>query len=398
MTLSLISQPPELGISHNPSFWRLQSDEAGSDNLRVDAKVILDGTTIGTDSIPVDSGYISTFELSEYFKTLFTPAFTFPDVAMPPIPHQVATGNYKHVDLIFEEFCGSPPIETNQLDIQEYSVIYGRIPAYLHTWFYRSYNSFLDYLIATKNFLTFWPSTHYIVKAQTEKLFFCNTWYNAGDTLKVYITLHFVSGNRVTRELIGDPTAAMSRPYQVWEFHVGYNALRLTAFMKSNYPDEEIESYDIEIGTASNAIKSASHSYILDNKHYPKRREFIFRNSLGGYDTFIATGQASQSSEYEPEIIQVLPYWGVSGNARRTIRTTWDETVECNSGFLTDDKLAAMPQFFESDDVYEIIAGQLYPVGFPKQTVLRKTDKHGMKYIQFSYAYLPIHKIETNGS
>jgi hypothetical protein len=391
MALTLISQPPALGLSHNPSIWRLQSDETTEDNLRVDVTIKQGQATIGQDSAPADSAGICAFEISEYFKSILNPVFLFPDGDIP----RYATGNFAIFGLTFEEFYGAPPIEDTQIDVQEYYVVYGRIPAYLHTWFYRNYTSFLNYLTTTHNFLTFWPSTHYVSKAQTEKLFFCYYWPEEGDSLYMLVTLKFKSGTRVTRTPMGSPIGPVGRPYHVVEFHVGHNALGLDAYMAANYPDETLESYDVEIGKSPTVAVSSKHTYILDETNYPQRREFIFRNSLGGYDTFVATGKTQQSGDYEPEIITVLPWYGIQGNARKTIRTAYEETVECNSGFVSAETMAAMPQFFESDDAYEIISGKLYPIGFPKQQIIRKTDRQGMYYFQFTYNYLPIHKIET---
>jgi len=392
MALTLLSSPPEPCLSHHPSFWRVQSDDPSEPNLRVDATIRNGMETVGIDSLPADASGIVAHELSEYFKTLFQPSFTFPDTGQP---FRVVPENIKHLGIIFEEFSGTPPTEVYQLDIQEHPVIYGRIPDYLHTWFYRNYNSFSDYLTLTKNFLTFWPSSHKVTKTQTEKLFFCNWWWTSGHTLKCYVTLRFTDGTSSARYQAGNETIPMARQYLVWEFHTGYTALAIGAYIKLYHQGKTVESYEVEIGISPSDIRSAKHTYIIDNDYYPNRREFIFRNPLGGYDTFVATGKAETISEYEPEIIDELTWYNASGNARKILRTTFGETIECNSGFVSKDITAAMPQFFESDDVYEIVSGKLYPVGFPKQQITRKTDRNGLSYFTFTYSYMPIHKIET---
>ncbi len=394
MTLSLLNSPVEPALSHNPAFFRLQSDQTSEPNLRVDLTMLESAVQLGQDSLTASSNGIVTFELSEYFKTFFSPNFTFPDAGQN---HRAVTGNYKRIGLVFEEFCGSPPVETDQLDIQEFPVICGRIPAYLHTWFYRTYASFAAFIATNKGLMSFWPSTHTVSKTQTEKVYFCNYWdFVADQQLKCYVTIHFTDGTSGAMVQVGASATAISRQWQVWEFHTGYNTLGIDAIALAQAPTKTVSGYDVEIGLATNDIRSNKISYLLDQSYYVNRREFIFRNPLSGYDTFIATGSAQITADYQPEIINVLPWWGITGNGRKTIRTTFDETVECNSGFVSAQTMEAMPQFFESEEVYEIIAGKLYPIGFPQQSVIRHSDKKGLYYFTFSYMYLPINVIETN--
>lgn len=390
MSLTLLNTPPLVHLSDSQAFFRLNSDDVSEPNLYLVATVFKSAVNVGSDNLTPDASGNFHFELSDYFKPHLNPVFTYPDIN---VPFAAATGNYQLFGITFEQFYGIPPAEDTQIDIQEHAVIYGRIPKYLFSWFYRNYSSFYDFLTKTHSCLSFWPTTHYITKAQTEKLFFCNYWYNAsGESLNLEITLHFSDGTSDNITL-AKTTSPLIRLFLVHEFHVGYNALDLDTIMLQ-YQGQTLVSYDVEIAV-SGTVKSAKYTYILDELPYPDRREFIFRNSLGGYDTFISKGQAEASSQYSPEIINVASWWGVTGKAKKTIRTDYDETVKCFSGFVSAAQMAAMPEFFESDDAYEIINGKLYPITFPEQDIVRQTDKNGLLSFEFEYARVPVNAVET---
>ena len=397
MSIYITSQPPQPVLCKNPAFFAINSTIDDATNHMVEVTISNDDDDeMFSDMMPMGFSWATltrtlAFELSEYFAQYLNPVFTFPDINESPV---LASGNFKKLNFSFRELHSTPQVNPDTITLNNFITIYGRIPKYLHNWFYNNWASFNLYLNQTRNFLTFWPSNHKITKAQTEKLYYCNYWFNAGDTLQLYVTLHFSDGTTVEKIPFGD-TVEPDHIHQVWEFHVGYNALQLDDYLATNYPTKELTAYTVRICDQNDGNRSTTHNYTLDNKHYQQRREFIFRNPLGGYDTFIATGSAEYSAEYTPENIQVLPWFGITGNSRKTIRTGYEETIVCNSGFLALETFEASPQFFLSDDVYEIIKGKRYPIIFQQQTIIRHTDKHGLHAFQFSYMYAPININET---
>lgn len=399
MAISINQRPPDVSLAKNPSYWRILSDAEEQDNVFIEAAVQItrpfQPLLVGTDVVNITPPTIANFELSEYFNAQINPTFTFPDIG---IANKLASNNFKNFILAFTENFGTPPAVNQTITIEDLMLVYGKIPDYLHNWFYQNYDSFKSYLTSTKNFLTFWPTTHYISsKAQTEKLFLCNIWESVDQKLGIVIALYFE--NHATVEIpcgtqVGPPTEL----YNVWEFHVGYNALDIDTLLL-NYEGRKLLKYEIKVGLADNYTNvSSKHTYIIDENHYPYRREFIFRNPLGGYDTFVTTGQASNEAEYEIETNINVPWYGATGPAKKIHQSNYTETIQCHSGPVSAETMAALPMFFLSDDVYEIISGKRYPIEFDSQSIIRKEDRQGLRFVLFAYKYMPIHFIEKKSS
>lgn len=390
-SLSIIMSPPELVLSRMPVIFQVASSNTAEPNIRCDAEIQLSGAETGfVDSLTPGFDSRFTFELSEYIKQYLSPSFTFPDLnaeyANSPNHSQVYAIN-------FVEFYGNPPVEHSSLLAGGKNVLWGIIPDYLKNWFYSHYNSFHQWLVQTNNCLSFWPSTRTVFfKDQVEKLFFCNTFFTApSETLHLVITVHFTDGT--TAGYLPDKTIFINRIYKVSEFHVGYNALALDTFML-NHPGKVIASYDVQIANTQE-VKSSIYTYVMDYGHYPQYHQFVFRNSLGGYDTFVATGKGNSEASYAPETMEVLPWIAGYGRKTKVLDNKYTESGTCNSGFVSPQLMAALPELFLSDEVWEIIDNHRYPVMIDAQSVLRQTDQKGLVSIRFKYSFVPLNYVES---
>ena len=101
----------------------------------------------------------------------------------------------------------------------------------------------------------------------------------------------------------------------------------------------------------SDEIVSEEFVYLLDEKYYHNKKQFIFRNSLGCYDTFEFKGLSEQKNDYDFEEIHSI--------FREKINVTAEEIFKTNTGHLsnifTDAKQAAryLSELFLSKEVYE---------------------------------------------
>lgn len=392
MALTLLNKPLPLHLDKTPAFWKIQSDQFSQPNHRIEAE-LSSSHTYGVDSLVPDEMGTVTFELSEYLLPLSQPAFTFPDINVPY--------SYMHAcelyQVTFKEYYGSPPVLADTLVVNHQYVLHGEIPEYLHNSFYKSNSSFFSWLIDEYPCLTLWPKKRTLYDSgQTEKLFFCITWHLELEDqwdAQLMLNLKFTDGS--SAEVLHPKIATPRFQFTILEFHVGYDALDMASIM-ANYPNKVLSSYEIKVAFNGAAGSTAVYEYILafDN-HFANKRQFIFRNSVGGYDTFIATGTSETESEYENELVSVAPWLGWPGNLKKIWRTNFKETIKCNSGFLSKELMSALPQFFLSDDVYEIIDNHIYPIAFVDQSIVRKTDKRGLSSVQFEYMHLQISAIET---
>lgn len=60
---------------------------------------------------------------------------------------------------------------------------------------------------------------------------------------------------------------------------------------------EEVDSYEVFLADASGGPLSERIAFVVDYGAYPSRRHLVFRNSLGGFDTLLFTGELSSTFE-----------------------------------------------------------------------------------------------------
>lgn len=151
--------------------------------------------------------------------------------------------------------------------------------------------SYLDYITTFKSFLTWQPATKTINMTQPEKLYFLifDTFSSISLVVKVYYTDGTNSSNQTAFTI--NPAAK----YTIWELLTGYAMLDVEQYSAT----KTVSKYKVWIKDKNDNIRSRVQTYVVDPRHYRNERIFLFRNSLGGYDTLRCTGKKTSLNEYE---------------------------------------------------------------------------------------------------
>ncbi len=393
--ITVTKMPPVVALSDNPMLFEFTSDDlpAGASNNYIEVQPWYNAPSdlLGTEVVhlpAIGTGYV---ELSEYLRSgLFAPKrFLFPEVIPVPWNPRNRIRSYQLNIKEVYTLAGSQ-VEVNT-ELQNRRVIRGKIPRWKRAAFYASYTSFFNWVSTTKSFLTLSPKTLVTRTNQMQKLYFLVYWTpSVGETLTLKVDVSFTDGSKHTY------TPAQSTPElaytQVIEFPVGYAALDLKSWAATNHAGKKIAAYQVTAMSSATAV-SESRMYILDNRG-KNGIQFVFSNSVGGYDTLMATGVNELSSDYEFENVdQQSP--GVQNLPEKVQMSVTDKIVRtCRTGYFNTEIAEYIAEFFESDERYEISGSTLIPIVLRNAKILRKKDNEHLFFAEFDCEHALHQKVE----
>lgn len=125
----------------------------------------------------------------------------------------------------------------------------------------------------------------------------------------------------------------------------------------------------------------------MDYNHYEKVRYFLFRNSLGGFDTLRITGDVTDGIEFErTDISKVL---GEDFTEQNHQQATGDvkeiKTYQANTGWKSEEAVSWIRDFLLSKQAYQMIAGKLVPILITSSNAMQRADRQDLFSISFEY-------------
>jgi hypothetical protein len=395
MPLTLINDLLPLRLAENPAFLKVETDQHAQENIRIECAIVyayMGGTAVvaGAEALTPDASHQCFFNLSEYFQNPLNPSFTYPATTTFTFLTQ-ASALFK---IVLSEWFGQPPQQNQAITIPtDYFPVSGKIPESLHHLFYDTFSSLhakitggdarlsLEHLRAAADAKTF---ERKVQKQDIIKIYIQAA--AATTALKLELHLVFTDATTATKTITASTQALKG---QVVEIEAGHNFHDLDTWIATNHPGKTLASYTAKILDGATSL-CPDHKYLVDDTYYPHRREFIFRNSLGAYDTFVATGQSETEIQYEYELANV-PYWPQNANMalHRNLRADTDPTIKANTGHISKDKLEWLTEFFTSTDVWEILSGKLIPVVLKPAGIVQRRDKSGLYHADFEYRHSP---------
>lgn len=147
-------------------------------------------------------------------------------------------------------------------------------------------------------------------------------------------------------------------------------------------PGTTLVKFDIYVVDNDDNVMSDIKTFVVDHTYYRNEHYFIFRNSLGGYDTLRCTGVLKYKPEFERETFTN------DDDETSTVQVLMEQVYEANTGSLTSDMALWMNDFMLSKEVYwlrENVAHKIV-VTSKKKTVISDTDRRFNIEFEFSLA------------
>lgn len=395
--ITVTKKPPVVALCDNTMLFEFTTDlQQGTEDVFILIQPWYEpNNVLGEERIyPAVPGAADT-NLSEYLRSgMYTlKQFVFPEQGN--VPWNARTGLSKEYKIRIQECytdeSGNQIVTTSWLE--ELYVIRGRIPRWKWSTFYGQYNSFLEWITQTQSFLTLSPKTLITHTDQVQKLYLLIYWANqAGDKITLKLDITFTDATTATYTPAQESAAI--NMYQVLEFAVSYSVLGLANWAGTNHPGKTIAKYAVTAMVGETPV-SETRTYIVDRKAYPGMHQFLFANSVGGYDTIMAVGNSELNSSFDYEVIDQQSQ-GVQALAeKKQLFVDNIDTITCRTGYMSKDMAEYMAEFFLSNERYEITGSNLIPVVLHNTKTLRIRDSENLYYAEFEYEHANNQKVEV---
>ncbi|HOW26163.1 MAG TPA: hypothetical protein PK711_10895 [Bacteroidales bacterium] len=241
-------------------------------------------------------------------------------------------------------------------------------------------SSYFDMLQYNKDFLTWRPQSKKIWIRQPEMLHFL-IWYDDTSWLAQRIRITYSDNSTFT---FTQYTYSPINKYDIVEVVCTYAKLDLISLPESQ--GKTIHKY--EVWLEDNGVQvSRTMEFILDRTVYPNQRFFIFRNSLGGYDSIRCTGETIKQTDIARFTVErIIPDFSVMDPPRRQLFARETQKYSTNTGFITKLESEYLRDFFLSSEIYEFIENRLYPVMVLSTSLKVHKDNDYLYYREFEYA------------
>lgn len=359
------------------------------------AKIWLKGTSentlLGEDRLtPDDEGDVR-FTIQEYFKPELISEFAYPENNEVRI--------IKRTDFIkqfFIEYAETYDNISKRLYSTEGILTYamqGKINQQKVNILNDLDMSFWDEIIASQMFLTWHPLEKTISAWQPEKLYYLSFTRASVLYVKAKSGDGGVGGNEGGFEFTIGSIACDQ--YDVIEICCGHDILGL------QYLTGLVSPYEVWVENDSGEIISEIRTYIVDDQYRENEYVFLFKNSLGAYETLRTTGIQAKSNKYEHTLIEMIKVEGDSSYSEESSMESWmEETFKANSGWITKEELDWTNDFVLSVDRYIIENWKLFSVLVTSTKIFQHKDNEYLYMIEFEYkksakasAYNNVHSI-----
>lgn len=341
-----------------------------------------DGTWInaGEDLLPVDDDGYATFDVHRLFADRVFSEFQWPESSVDLLVER-ANQCMEYRIRYFEQY-GETIVPGMLTESASYYIlaagishlqeaIYNRMSQTVATSFWTK----LDY---NQYFLTWQPKDKLIDRYQTEKLYYLVRDSESSINLKIEINYNDETAkSTITKKTVATPTLK-----GVYEIICTLNRLELTG-----YDQDNIDYYRVWIEDGSANRISEIRTFRMDYAHHEEVRQFLFLNSLGGYDTLRITGDVEDSIELERSTISKVLGADFTEKDHQVAQGSVSEvkTYKANTGWITREQVAWIRDFFLSKQVFQIVVGKLVPVVVNTTQATQRRDREDLFAIDFEY-------------
>jgi len=361
------------------------SDEGADSILRpffkVGVQVVVgageDSQVLGEEYLPVDATGSVTFDLHEFFSDNPSTTFSFPEATDNlGILHPESCREY--YVRYFEQY-GTPPVPRKIQTAGPFYVLSGGLSAVQEGRYRREGSDFWSKLCYNQYFLTWQPKVKTVDRYQIEKLFYLVREEYSFIVMRV--ETYFVGGistNPVPKCLIENPVKM-----GVYEFICTLSVLQL-----DGWDTEFIDYYEVWIEDYQVNRISEIRRFYVNQEESPFTRYFLFRNSIGGWDTLRTTGKFLSVYEYERSTAIRIPGLEMNDQDHRLIQTAVSEekTYAASTGWLTREQMDWLRDFCLSGEIYEVQSQNLIPVVLSSKTARQAKDGENLWFLDFEYS------------
>lgn len=335
---------------------------------------------IAEDLLAVDADAEALFDIHKTFTDYIESEFKFPEASDQLfILRENLNREYK---IRYYEIFGSGIVPQILTESASFWAMNSGISHIQEAIYNRQDSSYWDKLTYDNWFLTWQPLSKKIDRYTTEKLYFLVQDGTAITKLNQRVKIYYRNGTTTSSPHVLKGEIVSPKNKGVYEMVCTLNVLQLPG-----YDDETIEKYDVWIEDQNDDRISEIRTYELDYEYPENVREFIFRNSLGGFDTLRCTGDFIDNLEYDrTDISKVLGEDFTEKNHQISAHSVSESKVyQANTGWKEAEDVSWIRDFLLSKEVFQIITRKLMPVVITSTKATQSIDRDDFYSISFEY-------------
>lgn len=258
----------------------------------------------------------------------------------------------------YAEKYGDPQTVKLLTTTANFYALNGGIPYWKQLEIYSQFSTWWEKLEYSKQFLTFSPANQRIISSQMVKLYYLVIGVYIIETFTVKREITFTDGTTDA----GTMFTFSGSQYEVYELMVGY-AQNAFATIAQN-AGKTIASYTVWVIDSGNTIVSEIKTFTLDWNSYEHTRQFMYLNSLGGYDCVFFSGlKNDELAVMRDTIVQFRPReYDTAFREKRQFNIEGSQRYKLNTGWLSATEKDFMNEILLSDEVWEVEGETLFPV------------------------------------
>jgi hypothetical protein len=207
-------------------------------------------------------------------------------------------------------------------------------------------------------------------------------WINltgADIAIRLRIDIHYTDGD--TSGFTVSPVNALA--WSKYYIAVGYNARNLELQLR---PGKSCAYYTARVVDEAGLFLTGIYTYVIDTYcEWP--RYFIYRNSLGGFQTVFTYGKAQPETDFTSDKVKkqvTREKTAVIGNqVDDNTRLQTKNTV--NTGYISQRDVANLKDFFISEEKFLVSGTRLIPISIASDSLKEGLDGDNMNAAQFVY-------------
>jgi hypothetical protein len=329
----------------------------------------ISGQLLGEESITPDANQKSVFDLSEYLWNALEinrsteSGFSYPVQEDKIFLH---SSHSLHFNIRYAEKWDST---VRQLQAgATCTALMGGVSKIKEAEFATYGTTFSQLLEENKFFLTWQPVTKRTCLKAPERLYFYN---DTPRPIYLKFKIYFSDGTTftTTNPVFLTVQAVAGRVYE----------LDCSAGLFPN-PASPIEKYEVWLETSGEERISEIRTFNIDHTFYRNEQHFIFRNSLGGFDTVRCTGRLKRQSEFDRQVFID------NDNERHPLTNLLDANYVTETGSIPADHARWLEDLMLSKEVSWLLNSRAVPVIITSKKMNEITDDQRRFNLSFEFS------------
>lgn len=385
MSLTQNEVPAAVSLAGNPVFVNYETDEGAEDFIGihyiVQAYLNSTWTQLGNEMrLELDDNDAAEVDIHKLLEWDPEREFTWPEAVSDIIIKR--NDLRRQFRILVDEMYGNPLEVGDEDTATGYYVLPGKVSNLKFGLLNDESTTWWSDNSGDKKFLTNGPREKTTDAWASERLYFILSAAPGSSEINLQVKIYYTDDttSTITRE-----TQSSAAQYDVYEIITSFSTLGL--YIKDT--SKTIEKYEVWLEDGASSVISEVYTYVLDHVRKPDSKYFIFANAYKMPEGMRFTGKSSRHTEYSflKSHREFSNDYGVDDPSMIKSNSREVEFREISSGWVTLEEINWMREILLSNEVFEIVNGEIVPVIIETEKLVINEDDSNLRELTIVYRY-----------